>query len=138
MVRGTPQPHFTHGKHPVSTLQEAGWAPGPVWTGGKSRPHRDSIPDRPARSQSLYRLRSYPALLTKKARGKQQARITIYSWYTELLKSVNADNSPQIRRTLLTYYLMTSQTDKPRGALPKSEGHFPALGFHQCMSSPEY
>ena len=27
---------------------------------GKSRPHRDSIPDRPARSQSLYRL-SYPA-----------------------------------------------------------------------------
>jgi len=26
---------------------------------GKSRPHRDSIPDRPARSQSLYRLR-YP------------------------------------------------------------------------------
>jgi len=26
----------------------------------KSRPHRDSIPDRPARSQSLYRL-SYPA-----------------------------------------------------------------------------
>jgi len=28
--------------------------------GGKSRPHRDSIPDCPARSQSLYRL-SYPA-----------------------------------------------------------------------------
>ena len=27
---------------------------------GKSRPHRDSIPDRPARSQSLYRL-SYRA-----------------------------------------------------------------------------
>jgi len=28
--------------------------------GGKSRPYRDSIPDRPARSQSLYRL-SYRA-----------------------------------------------------------------------------
>ena len=40
-----------------------GWVgPGPVWTGGKSRPHRDSIPDPPARSQSLYRL-SYPARL---------------------------------------------------------------------------
>ena len=24
--------------------------PGPVWTGGKSRPYRDSIPDRSARS----------------------------------------------------------------------------------------
>ena len=47
------------GKHPVPILQEAGWARGPVWMGRKSRPHRDSIPDRPARSQSLYRL-SYP------------------------------------------------------------------------------
>jgi hypothetical protein len=28
--------------------------------GGKSRPHRDSTPDRRARSQTLYRL-SYPA-----------------------------------------------------------------------------
>jgi len=45
----TPRPHFTPGKEPVPILQEAGWAPGPVWTGGKSRPHRDSIPDHPAR-----------------------------------------------------------------------------------------
>ena len=60
VVRSTPRPHFTSGKDPAPILQEAGWAPGPVWTGGKSRPHRDSIPDRPARSQSLYRL-SYPA-----------------------------------------------------------------------------
>ena len=48
------------GKDPVPIVQEAGWAPGPVWTAGKSRPHRDSITDRPARSQSLYLL-SYPA-----------------------------------------------------------------------------
>jgi len=41
-------------------LQEAGWAPGPVWTAGNSRTYRDSIADRPARSQSQYRL-SYPA-----------------------------------------------------------------------------
>ena len=51
---------FTPGKDPISNVQEAGWAPGPVWTDGKFRPHRDSIPDRPARSQSLYRL-SCPA-----------------------------------------------------------------------------
>ena len=58
------QPHAptasTSGKYPVPVVQEAGWAPGPVWTGGEPRPHRDSNPDRPARSQSLYRL-SYPA-----------------------------------------------------------------------------
>ena len=41
---------YLPGKDTVPILQEAGWAPGPVWTGGKSRPHRDSIPDRPARS----------------------------------------------------------------------------------------
>ena len=60
VVSSTPRPHFTPGKNPVPIVQEAGWAPGPVWTGGKSRPHRDSIPDRPAHSQSLYRL-SYPS-----------------------------------------------------------------------------
>jgi len=62
VVSCTTWPHFTPGKDPVPILQEAGWAPGPVWKGGKSRPHRDSIPDRPARSQSLYWL-SYPAQL---------------------------------------------------------------------------
>jgi len=60
VVSSTPRPHFTPGKDLVRIVQETGWAPGPVWTGGKSRPHRDSIPDHPARSQSLYRL-SYPA-----------------------------------------------------------------------------
>ena len=44
VVSSTPRPHFTPGKEPVTILQEAGWAPGPVWTGGKSRPPRDSIP----------------------------------------------------------------------------------------------
>ena len=60
VVSNTPWPHSTPGKDPVPIVQEAGWAPGPVWTGGKSHHHRDSIPDRPAHSQSLYRL-SYPA-----------------------------------------------------------------------------
>jgi len=49
-VSSTPRPHFTPGRDPVPILHEAGCAPGPVWTDGKSRPHRDSIPDRPARS----------------------------------------------------------------------------------------
>ena len=51
VVSSTPRPHFSFGKHLVPIVQETGWAPGPVWTGGKSRPHRDSIPDLPARSQ---------------------------------------------------------------------------------------
>ena len=44
------------GKDTVPISQEAGWAPGLVWTGGKSRPNRNSVLDRPARSQVLYQL----------------------------------------------------------------------------------
>ena len=60
VVSSTTRPHFTPGKDPVPIVWEAGWAPGPVWMGGKSCPHRNSILDRPARSQSLYRM-SYSA-----------------------------------------------------------------------------
>jgi len=38
----TSRPQFTPGKDPVPVVQEAGWVPGPIWMGGKSRPHRDS------------------------------------------------------------------------------------------------
>ena len=57
-----PQPLFTPGKDPVPIVQEIGRAPGPVWTGADNlAPIGIRSPDRPARSQSLYRL-SYPAL----------------------------------------------------------------------------
>ena len=60
VVSRTPRPHFTTGKDPLPILQEAGWAPGPVWTGGILVLTGIRSPDRPARSQSLYLL-SYPA-----------------------------------------------------------------------------
>ena len=53
VASSTLRPHFSPGKDPVPILQEAGWAPGPVWRGGKSRPHRDSIPD--LKRKSRYR-----------------------------------------------------------------------------------
>jgi hypothetical protein len=59
----TPRPLSTPRENPVPTVLEAGWAPGPVWTGAeKLAPTRIRSPDHPARSQSLYRL-SYPAHL---------------------------------------------------------------------------
>jgi hypothetical protein len=49
------------GKDPVPIVQEAGWAPGPVCTDAENLdPTGIRSLDRPARSQSLYRLR-YPA-----------------------------------------------------------------------------
>jgi hypothetical protein len=51
---------FTPGKDPVPIVQEAGWAPGPVWMGAENlSPTVIRSPDLPARSESLYRL-SYP------------------------------------------------------------------------------
>jgi hypothetical protein len=57
----TPRPPSTPGKNPVPIVQEAAWAPGSVWTDAKNHaPIGIRSPDRPACSQSLYRL-SYPA-----------------------------------------------------------------------------
>jgi hypothetical protein len=40
--RSTPRPrHFTPGKDTVPMAQEAGWAPGPVWTGAENLAHTD-------------------------------------------------------------------------------------------------
>jgi len=69
VVSSTARPHFTPGKDPVAILQEAGWAPGPLWTGGKSRSHRDSIQDRPAElpGQQIFNIdveNKHTALLT--------------------------------------------------------------------------
>jgi hypothetical protein len=51
---------FTPGKDPVPNVQEAGWAPGPVWKGAENLALTGiRSPDRPARSESLYRL-CYP------------------------------------------------------------------------------
>jgi hypothetical protein len=54
---------FTPGNDPVPIVQEAGWAPGPVWTGTENlTPTGIRSPDHPARSELLYRLR-YPSPL---------------------------------------------------------------------------
>ena len=68
VVSSTPRPHFTPGERPGTHFK--GGLVGPragLDRCGKSRPHRNSIPDRPARSQSLYRLsyRAHRVLLYK-------------------------------------------------------------------------
>ena len=54
-VRVMPRPLFTPRKDPVPIVQEAGWVPGPVWTGAENlHPTGIRSPDRPARSQLLF------------------------------------------------------------------------------------
>jgi hypothetical protein len=58
-----PPDRFTPGKDPIPIVLEAGWVPGPVWTGaGSLAAIGIRSPDRPARRTSLYRL-SYPGPL---------------------------------------------------------------------------
>jgi len=116
VVSSTPWPHFTPGKDPVPVLQQAGWAPGLVWTGGNSRPHRDSIPVRLARCQSLYRL-SYPAhtslrylwVLFLMCDGSLPAEDTLFCWLINLVVVTHGE--------LCKDWRAGSQSAKSQGAL---------------------
>ena len=56
IVNATPQPLYRR-EGPGTHCIEAGWAPGPVWTGAENlAPTRIKSPDRPSRNESLYRL----------------------------------------------------------------------------------
>ena len=56
-ANATPRPFYPR-NDPVPIVQEPGWAPGPVWTGVENLAATGiRFPDRPARSESLYRLR---------------------------------------------------------------------------------
>ena len=80
------------GKDSVPIVQEAGWAPGPVWTGAENLAHNDiRSSDRPGRSESLYRL-SYPASCHRRHQGKIRCDIK------EMFKSGNENE--QIRQCL--------------------------------------
>jgi hypothetical protein len=60
MVKDTPRQLCPRETDPVPIVQEDGWPPGPVRTGAENlAPTEIRSPGRPARSESLFRLR-YP------------------------------------------------------------------------------
>ena len=95
-VSVTPRPIFTPGKDPVPFVLEVGWVPGPVWTVAENlAPTGIRSPDRPARSQSLYRL-SYPAPNVCSRLLKSFERI-----YCLLLQSINPSLQVNLRERVL-------------------------------------
>ena len=55
VVNDTPRPLNPQETDPVPIVYEAGWAPGPVWTGAENLVSTGiRSPSRPARSDSLY------------------------------------------------------------------------------------
>jgi hypothetical protein len=60
LVNVTPRQLYPREKNPVPILQETGWDSGPAWTDAENlAPIEIRSPDRPTRSESLYRL-GYP------------------------------------------------------------------------------
>jgi len=56
VTNATPPPHYFREADPAPSVQEAGWATGPVWTSAEN-PAFNGIrsPDRRARSESIHR-----------------------------------------------------------------------------------
>jgi hypothetical protein len=80
------------GKRPATIVQEAGWNAEPVWTGAENLACNGiRSPNRPARSESLYRL-SYPSPPYRKisqqnlSAAKLLPAITFLIIYTEMAK----------------------------------------------------
>jgi len=98
------QLHFTPGKDPVPILQEAGWAPGPVSTGGKYRLHWDSILDCPARSHSLYPL-SY------------SAHISHYTWVVQRQLNNQTTSTQHLTLYLQTWRILWAPNNASKGQM---------------------
>jgi hypothetical protein len=73
-----PRPLYPRERNPGPLIQEVGWPIGPVLQLGKSRPTGIRSPDRPASTESLYRLHSFTYfhqkevnVSTKQANGRR-------------------------------------------------------------------
>jgi len=83
VVNATPWPLYPRKGDPVPIVQEAGWDPGPVWTGAENlNPPGIRSPDRPARSESLYRL-SYPGSVQGTVHVVQQVRVCVLDFLAQ-------------------------------------------------------
>jgi hypothetical protein len=109
VASSTPRPYFTPGKDPVPIVQEAGWVPGPVWTGAENLAStRIRSPDRPARSQSLYRL-SYRAPDTSIGPNNDASQLQVF---TPCIRS----NLPlQSRQTRTLYFSIVPDIQRKDG-----------------------
>ena len=79
VVNDTPQPLYPRKK---DTLYEAGWAPGPAWTGAKNLvPTGIRLPDRPARGKSLCHLRYAGSIRNKMKRNNNSFHLLKIEFY---------------------------------------------------------
>ena len=79
MVEDPPRQLCPRETYPVAIVQEDGWVPGPVRTDAENLATTGiQSPDRPARSESLYRLR-YPVHISKYCQVEELVEVYRYS-----------------------------------------------------------
>ena len=115
-----PRPLFTPGKDTVPIVQEAGWAPGPVWTGAENlAPTGIRSPDRATRSQSVYRL-SYSAHIRspdRPARSQSLCRLRYPAHITEITLWYFEEAVEELRMTMFKCCNSELQIKKKRRQL---------------------
>jgi hypothetical protein len=79
VINVTPRPYFTPGKDPLPIVQEAGWAPGSVWTDAENlTPTGIRSPDRPARAfKEVFLKRLCRPHLIWKREGRSKWSVTV-------------------------------------------------------------
>jgi len=132
---------LTPGKDLVPIVQGAGCAPGPVWVGGKSRPHWDSILAGPALSHSLYRL-TYPTQMMLMG-NVQKSRVRIHFSRNQQVAvpifgaGIFLDGFGSQCRYL--HFINSTSKDTPYPETPKSRipdlVHIPARHLNWCVSN---
>jgi hypothetical protein len=93
------------GKYPVSIVKEAGWASGLIWTGAENLASTGiRSPDRPARSESLYRL-SYRGNFRYKLVKKIVVLFKVHG--LPLILSTDRSLDPGLRTAVLEVYTIS-------------------------------
>ena len=81
MVVATPRPLYPR-RDPVPIASKTGWNPGTVWTGAENLATTGiRYPDRPARSESLYRIRYPPPYTHTRARTHAHTHTLQRLWF---------------------------------------------------------
>ena len=99
-----PRPLFTPRKNPVPIVQEAGWAPGPVWTGAENlSPTVIRSPDRPACSRFYT---DYATRPTDKHTCKK-TRIRNFASYTGICSRMKTNLMAFYRMNIEQFYRLS-------------------------------
>jgi len=128
-----PSRPLTPGKTRYPMYRRLGGPPGLVWTGGKSRPHRDSIPDRPARSQSLYYICTYRKIYA-------WILCCSYSWTYVIILCINLTNALVYTYMLTPLYshCYTATCFSPEGTILREYWYSSWTGSTKYMSRHKY